>query len=73
MAVKTTLGWALLGPFIVVKFHSSPECSVNFLQCEPSPTKLIDEQVNKLWDLDSLGIRPSDDIHEALIDDIVFT
>ena len=45
---------------------------MNFLPSESS-AKLIDEQVNKLWDLDSLGIRPNDDVHEALIDDIVFT
>ena len=73
VAVKTTLGWVLSGPLRGEKFDSSPECSVNFLPCEPSAAKLIDEQVNKLWDLDSLGIRPNDDVHEALIDDIVFT
>ena len=42
------------------------------LPCEPS-AKGIEEQVNKLWDLDSLGIRPKDNVHEALLDDIVFT
>ena len=71
VAVKTTLGWVLSGPLKGEKFDSSPQCSVNLLPCEPS-AKGIEEQVNKLWDLDSLGIRPKD-VHEALLDDIVFT
>ena len=72
VAVKTTLGWVLSGPLKGEKFDSSPQCSVNLLPCEPS-AKGIEEQVNKLWDLDSLGIRPKDNVHEALLDDIVFT
>ena len=72
VAVKTTLGWVLSGLLKGKKFDSSPECSMNFLPSEPS-AKMIDEQVNKLWDLESLGIRPNNDVHEALIDDIVFT
>ena len=46
-------------------------CAVNFLQCDQS--QKLDEQVNKLWDLDSLGIRPKDDVHEFLVDNIKFT
>ena len=72
MAVKTTLGWVSSGPLKGAKFDSSPQCSVNLLPCEPS-AKGIEEQVNKIWDLDSLGIRPKDNVHEALLDDIVFT
>ena len=33
----------------------------------------LDELVNKLWDLDSIGIRGSDHAHETLIDNIHFT
>jgi len=71
VAVKTTLGWVLSGPLQGEKLNSSSFCAVNFLQCEKS--KSLDEQVNKLWDLDSLGIRPNDDVHEFLVDNIKFT
>ena len=70
VAVRTTLGWVLSGPLQGEKLNSSV-CEVNFLQCEQS--KNLDVQVNKLWDLDSLGIRPKDDVHESLVDNIKFT
>ncbi len=33
----------------------------------------LDKTVHKLWDLDSLGIRVEDEVHEGVIDDILFT
>ena len=72
VAIKTTLGWVLSGPLKGKPLASIPECSLNFLPCEPS-TRDIDQQVQKLWDLDTLGIRPNDDVHENLIDNIKFT
>ena len=72
VAIKTTLGWVLSGPLKGKSLASISECSLNFLPCEPS-TRDIDQQVQKLWDLDTLGIRPNDDVHENLIDNIKFT
>ena len=69
VAVKMTLGWVLSGPLRGEHLNSS--CAANFLQCDQS--QKLDEQVNKLWDLDSLGIRPKDDVHEFLVDNIKFT
>ena len=67
VAAKTTLGRVLLGSLKGEKFDSSPECSVNFLPCEPSAAELIGEQVNKLWNLDSLGIRPNNVINPSFL------
>ena len=71
VAVKTTLGWVLSGPLKGETLNSSSACAVNFLQCEQP--KSLDEQVHQLWDLDSLGIRPKDNVHEFLVDNIKFT
>ena len=49
----------LFSPLQGEKLNSSSVCEINFLQCEQS--KNIDEQVNKLWYLDSLRTRLKDD------------
>ena len=41
------------------------------MQCEQP--KYPDDQVHKLWDLDSLGSRPKDDGHEYHVDNSKFT
>ena len=33
----------------------------------------LEEKVSKLWELDSLGIRESHEVHEQLLDNITFT
>ena len=33
----------------------------------------IDSNLHKLWDLDSIGIREEDKVHESVLDDIAFT
>ena len=70
MAAKTTLGRVLSGPLRGEDLNSS-HCADNFLQSDQS--QQLDEQLNRLWDLDSLGIRPKDDVYEFLIDNIKFT
>ena len=32
----------------------------------------MEEEVSKLWDLDTLGIRPENEVHEKLIDEISY-
>ena len=32
----------------------------------------LDAKVQRLWDLDSLGIRDQDKVHEHVLDDILF-
>ena len=53
-------------------FESS---NVNFLPHikKTSGKTEIEENVNRLWDLDTLGIRQEDEVHETVIDEILFT
>ena len=73
VAVQTTLGWVLSGPLKGRKSTSS-EAQVNFVQSSIKQDKMgLEEKVSKLWDLDSLGIRESHEVHEQLLDNITFT
>ena len=77
MAVTTKLGWVLSGPlkFEGKSFNSPEDATVNFLShVRQDPRMLsVEENVSRLWDLDTLGIRQEDKVHEAVIDDIRFT
>jgi len=69
VAVKTSLGWVLSGPLKGKKLSSV--ANVNFL---PSTEKRrVEIDVNKLWNLDTLGIRPESEVQEFFVDNIVFT
>ena len=78
VAVKTTIGWVLSGPVKGEILHSSSDCNVN---CLTDSTSLfvnsekheIDSQLNKLWDLESIGIRVEDEVHTHVIDNVFFT
>ena len=43
------------------------------LSLTKSDKQHLDELVHKLWDLDSIGIKEGDHVHETLIDNIHFT
>ena len=77
VAAKTKLGWVLSGQlkFEGKSFNSPEAYTVNFLpHVRQDPRILsVQENVNRLWDLDTLGIRQEDEVHEAVIDDIRFT
>ena len=75
VAVRTTLGWVLSGPLKGKKLNSSEISVVNHVHDIFNATshKEIDGNLNKLWDLDSLGIREKDSVHENVIDNICFT
>ena len=69
VAVKTSLGWVLSGPLKGKKLSSV--ANVNFL---PSTEKRkVEIDVDKLWNLDTLGIRPESEVQEFFVDNIVFT
>ena len=73
VAVKTTLGWVLSGPLTGMTLNSIENINVNFLPSFPSKSGKIEETVQKLWDLETIGIRPENEVHEHVIDNIIFT
>ena len=73
VAVRTTLGWVISGPLRGGQIDGN-EVQVHFVQSTTKQEKdYLDEKVSKLWDLDSLGIRQDNEVHEKLIDNISFT
>ena len=80
VAVKTSLGWVLSGPLKGKKldYLYDNDCQVNICIDESSSVACLgnqdlDSKLNKLWDLDSIGIREVDKVHETVLDDIKFT
>ena len=71
VALETCLGWVLSGPMKGIPDGS--QISVNFGgQVMPRHDKELEEGVRKLWDLETLGIREENEVHEALKDGISF-
>ena len=77
VAIKTKMGWVLSGPLKVTgkEFKSANSAVVNFLPSvnQGVDKRNIEENVNRLWDLETLGIRQDDEVHETVKDDIIFT
>ena len=76
VAIKTVLGYVLSGP---VKGKNPYHCSGEFvaLTLDPNPISRKDMQslnkdLHKLWDLETLGIRVDEDVHQKVIDDVSF-
>ena len=78
IAIQTTLGWVLSGPLPGEKSSSIVTCNHVVHVIEPMPFNRQEKQdleksLHKLWDLDTLGIRAEDEVHEGTIDNISFT
>ena len=73
VAVKTTLGWVLSGPLTGMTLNSIENIDVNFLPSFLSKSDKIEETVQNSWDLETIGIRPENEVHEHVIDNIIFT
>ena len=80
VAVETSLGWVLSGPLKGKKLDHiySSDCQVNFCIDETSKFSSVgnldlDYKLNRLWDLDSIGIREANKVHEGVLDNIKFT
>ncbi len=65
VAIETKLGYVLSGPMKCVQREpiSIQLCLTN---------ESLEEKVQKLWDLETIGIKEEDPIHETLIDEISF-
>ena len=68
VAVRTMIGWTLMGP---TKPNPTPGIkeSVNLVI---DTSHSVREEVTKLWDLDTLGIREDDPVHQAFQEEIKF-
>ena len=77
VAVKTKLGWVLSGPIkgerLDITSDTTVNCTLN-ATCNLSVAEKVklDNDVHKLWDLDSIGIREQDEAHTDTIDSIEF-
>ena len=77
VAIRTKMGWVLFGPLKLTgkEFKSANSAVVNFLPSvnQDVDKRNIEENVNRLWDLETLEIRQNDEVHETVKDDIIFT
>ena len=74
VAVETELGWVLSGPLKRKGLDSQQEVSINFVARDSVAIvkDSLDSAVSQLWDLESLGIKASDDVHESFESEISF-
>lgn len=65
----------IIGPPKRKGSNSEQEVSVNFVAHDSAAIvkDSLEGAVNQLWDLESLGIKPSDEVHESIESDISFT
>ena len=78
VASCTTLGWVLSGPVPREK-ESTQLSSVNYVSahvlkvsCQTKDECFTDELLQRLWDLDSTGIREKATVHETFLENISF-
>ena len=77
VAIETELGWVLSGP-LKRRYEFSEanvqEVSVNFISQDSAglDKASLDREVSRLWDLESLGIKSSDEVHESFENEIEF-
>ena len=76
---RTKLGWVLSGPVKgeIVDVTSVSNVNINFISDKETNVfndkASLQDQIYKLWDLDSVGVRPTTDVHEDIVDKIEFT
>ena len=79
VAVSTKLGWVLSGPIKGKKLSAFTETSINLAighdfqsvnMIGQDANKKLEADVAKLWDLETLGIRSTDNVHEELLDTV---
>ena len=64
VAVETSLGWVLSGPLKSrQEVGSQSVAQVNHVTRDQS----IDNEINKLWSLELLGITESNEVHEEFV------
>ena len=73
VAVETELGWVLSGPLTFKQPADRPqEVNVNFVGRDSVSLESLEGNVQRLWDLETLGIKESDGVYEEFVDSIAF-
>jgi hypothetical protein len=69
-ALETCLGWVTSGPMKhSPSTEGTQEVGVNFVtDC----TKQLDEKVKRMWDLETLGVVESNEMHDEFVESITF-
>ena len=75
VTIETELGWVLSGPLkgrYEFSEASVQKVSVNFISQDSAALvkASLDRDVGRLWDLESLGIKSSDEVHESFENEI---
>ena len=72
VAFETSLGWVLSGP-AEGKYDPKSSSATNFVEThalftgrESTEEITLTEQVSRLWDIESIGIRDVQDVHKSL-------
>ena len=80
VALKAKFGWVLSGLLRGKISNSTEHTNVNFVSSlPPNPVHVLDKalpldnEVKKMWDLETLGICKENEIHEEFLDNISFT
>ena len=74
VAIQTELGWVLSGPLKGREVESSGVTQVNFVgQAMRWDSDSLENNVERLWSFEGLGIVEKDRVHEHFLDRISFT
>ena len=65
VAIKTGLGVNLVPTCVLLR----ADCEST---CKPIANKSLEEQIQSIWDLDSIGIRDKQLVHESFLESIKF-
>ena len=72
VAVQTELGWVISGPLTYRQPDRAQEVQVNFVGSDSVKTECLERNVQRLWDLETLGVRESSEVYEDFVDSIAF-
>ena len=75
VVIHTTLGWVFSEPLKGrnVSLNEFPISNNNLISTLAKQDKLLlEEKVCTLWDLDTLGLHPENEVHKKLLDEISY-
>ena len=72
VAVQTELGWVISGSLTYKQPDRAQGVQVNFVGSDSVKTECLERNVQRLWDLETLGVRESSEVYEDFVDNIAF-